>query len=299
MRPAPHSVTVRLDLAQAVDALVGLMVGAAVLTVFFDVWLHLGGGLASADLAALFDATSERGLGSWLSVTQTVLVALTLWGVVAVVRQSGGARRRVLGWAVLAVFFSYLAFDDGTRLHERVGSAFGASGASETGLGAAFPSYYWQLVFGPVFAGVGLFMAAFLWRELRTARLRGLVGVAFGLMAVAVGLDFVDGLGDGHPWDLYGRLGARPDLASASEVVFGMSGPDAVVHLSRAVEESVEMAAMTLLWAVFLTHLGALAGGVRVVWSPVDPRAARRARSASSDREPVPQPDVSAEPVGA
>lgn len=287
---APPSVTFHPAPRQTVSNLVFGMVWAGAMVVVLDVWLHLGGGIASPDLAGLFDATSEDGLGSWLSVTQTVLIALTLWGLAAVVRQSGASRARSAGWAALAVLFTYLAFDDGTRLHERVGSAFGASAASETGLGGAFPSYYWQLLFGPAFAAAGLFMAVFLWRELRQPRLRRLVAGALALLAVAVGLDFVDGLGAGHPLDVYGQLGTRPNIEAAAAAWFGMTGTDAVVHLSRAVEESVELVAMTLLWSVFLTHLGSVVGGVHLSWAPEQSVASpsSRMRTPRPDRAPVP-----------
>lgn len=178
------------------------------------------------------------------------------------------------GWLALAAGVSYLALDDGTMLHERVGSAFAASAASESGLGGAFPSYYWQLVLGPVFAAGGLFMAVFLWREFRAPRLRAFVVGAFALLATAVALDFVDGLGEGHPLNVYAQLADGLDLTRWTVPMLGLSGLDAVVHVSRAVEESLEMAAMTLLWAAVLTHLGTVVGGVTVRWAPEAPAPA-------------------------
>ncbi|PAP78456.1 hypothetical protein [Rubrivirga marina] len=277
MVPAP--LPFRLAPRRAVANLLFGMIWAEVLVVVLDVWLHLGGGVASPDLAGWFDAASERGVGSWLSVTQTVLLALTLWAVVAVVRQSGAARARVVGWVVLAAFMSYLALDDGTRLHERVGAAFEDSAASKRGIGAAFPSYYWQLVLGPAFAGMGLFMAVFLWREFRESGLWKYVGGAFALLATAVALDFVDGLADGHPLDLYGQLGSLAAVEARAAAWFELPGPAAVLHLSRIVEESLEMAAMTLLWVAFLTHLTRLAPGVLLTWAPEEPARSRVLRA--------------------
>ena len=58
-----------------------------------------------------------------------------------------------LGWLVMALFFSYIALDDGAALHERLGSTFrvlqqrapvGAAAGGE-GLLDVFPSYAVQV----------------------------------------------------------------------------------------------------------------------------------------------------------
>lgn len=258
----PHApVVLRPDARRRVRDLLFAMVYLEVLVVVLDLWLNLCAVLPSDDLRAFFDATSEQGLGSWLAVTQTSLIALTLWGMAAAYRPAPRWRRA--GWAVLAAFFSYLALDDGTRLHERVGSAFADSSLSASGVGAAFPSYYWQLLFGPFFAAMAVFMVVFLWAELRRPRHRALVGAALGLLALAVALDFVDGLGPDHPLNVYAHLATVWDLDPRTRALFGMGGLDAVVHLSRSVEESTEMLAMTLLWVTFLSHFVATVGGDR------------------------------------
>ena len=278
MQPPP--VPFRVAPCRAISNLRFGMVWAAAMVVVLDVWLHLGGGLGAPDLAGWFDATSEDGLGSWLSVTQTALVALTLWAVAAVVRGAGAPRARVAGWVALAAFVSYLALDDGTRLHERVGAAFADSAASERGIGAAFPSYYWQLVLGPAFAGMGLFMGAFLWREFRGSGLWRHVGGAFALLATAVALDFVDGLDAGHPLDLYGRIGSTPSVDAWARAWFEVPGLVTTLYLSRVIEESLEMVAMTLLWTAFLTHLTRLVPGVVLTWAADEPPLALAPRPA-------------------
>ena len=250
------------------------MVWLAALVVVLDIWFCLANGLGSLPLSEVFDATSETGLGSWLSVTQAALLALTLGGVVALQRAAVAPRARRWGWTVLACFFAYLAIDDGVRLHERVGAAFGLSAASETGLGALFPSYNWQLLFGPAFAVFGGFTALFLWHELPSARRR--IAAAFALLATAIGLDFVDGLDPAHPLNAYAWLAHEGRLDATTLAVFDREGLDAVIHVSRAVEESLEMVAMTLLWTAVLAHTLTTFPGLRLHWDAPHPDAPAR-----------------------
>lgn len=261
----------RVGSRQAVSNLTFGMVWLAAVVVVLDVWFCLANGLGSVPLGEVFDATSEIGLGSWLSVTQAALLALTLGGVAALHRAAGAPRARRWGWAVLACFFAYLAVDDGVRLHERVGAAFGATAAADTGLGALFPSYNWQLLFGPALAGFGGFTALFLWREVPGARLR--TAGAFALLATAIGLDFVDGLDPEHPLNAYAWLARDGRLDATALVLFDREGLDAVVHVSRAVEESLEMVAMTLLWTAVLGHALAASPGLRLHWDAPAPAA--------------------------
>lgn len=281
--PARSRAQFPFDLRQAVLDLVVVMVWLEALVVGLDVWLYLCEVVPSPALRGWFDATSERGLGSWVSNTQALLLALTLWALAAVHRQRGASWGRRAGWTALALLFSYLALDDATRLHERVGTAFGESAASAGALGR-FPSYYWQLLFGPPLAAAGAFMAVFLWREFQTRRLRLLVVGALALLGGAVALDFIDGLGEGHPWSLYALAAERWSLDAWTPAAFGRSGYDTVVHLSRAVEESTEMLAMTLLWAALLLHLGATVERVELRWAPARPLAAHRPRARRSGR---------------
>lgn len=273
--------SLRPDTGQIARDLVAGMAGLLAVVAALDAALHLGGGVATPDLATVFDATSERGLASFLSVTQAALIAATLLGMSALYR---AARRPHRGWAALAALFAYLAVDDGVRLHEGVGTAFAASGLRA--LAGGFPSYYWQLLFGPLFAAAGLAMLVFLWRELGTARRRALVVAAFGLLACAVGLDFVDGLSANHPGNVYARL-AETDLAAGLGVAAGLSPFDLVVHLSRVVEESFETFAFTLLWAAFVLHLGTTLGGVAVRFGAHAPPADRLAPAAPAEAAPA------------
>ena len=220
----------------------------------------------------LFNATREDGLASFFAVTQTFLVSLTAFAVFAVERRRAPGPRS-LGWLVIALFFLYMAVDDGAKVHERLGTAFriSQSGAAD-GLGgavlSAFPSYAWQVLFLPFFAALGAFTLVFLWVELDSRALRWLVVLAIACFAVAVGLDFVEGLDREHPWNLYRWIAERWAIEPFTRERFGVSAFRALRHFSKSIEESIEMLGNSLLWYVLLRALGERAYEIRIrLWN--------------------------------
>ena len=213
---------------------------------------------SSAAIRKLFNTAREDGLAGWFAIMQTAMVALTVWFIYLLVRRSGSRLQRT-GWLVLAAFFTYLAFDDGAHIHERVGTwyhdAFTGAGS---GLAARtlelFPSYRWQIVFMPVFAAAGVFMFLFLLRQLHGWRGKVLVTVALALLATAVALDFFEGLAPDHPWNPYTAITNAWQLDYWTLRTFRHTPYDTLEHFSRSLEETIEMFAMTLLWVVFLAH---------------------------------------------
>ncbi len=219
-------------------------------------------------LRRMTNIAREDGLASWFGATQTLLVGLTAWVIVLVVRAQQAAPWRLAGWTLAALLFTYMAVDDGAQLHERFGTAVRVlSEDANPAVLAFFPSYTWQVVFGPVFAALGLAMAVFLWRELSDRVSLALVGTAFCCFAVAVGLDFFEGLDEDHPWNAYAVLTARFDLDTWASARFGRSGYQALDHFARSCEEFLEMVGMTLFWVAFLRSLVAAAPEIRVRWA--------------------------------
>jgi len=242
-------------------------VGLELLFLLLDYHVNYGKLTTIGAVRRMSNIAREDGLASWFGTTQTLLVALTLWLTYVVVRQSPASSRfRRAGWAVLACFFSYMAIDDGAQLHERLGTAFKVVQRDSGNSLSFFPSYTWQLVFLPVFVAVGLFMVAFMWRELTSKRQRLLVLVASGCMAFAVGLDFIEGLDPAHPLNAYSWLASTFDLEVWANERFGKSAFATLRHFSKAIEEATEMLAISLLWFVFLSHLGTAAGNVRLAF---------------------------------
>ncbi len=204
----------------------------------------------------LFNVAAEASVGTWFSSTLTLAVALTLWLIRYRLSLSASPSRRVLaGWSLLAVFFTYLAIDDAVAIHEHIGSLSESllNGSGQGWLANwldEYPSYRWQVTIGPLFAAVGLFMLVFLWRQLEQAGLRWWIVAALGCLALAVAMDYVEGLYGGY------------------KVVIVATGwrYETVLHLARVIEELLEMLGMTLFLTAFVLQFGAIAGRVTLVF---------------------------------
>ncbi len=254
-----------LDSKRFVKTIFWTMVGLELFGMALDYFVNYRRWTPVLAMRRWADISSEQSLSSWMAITQTFMVGLTLWLIVVLVGREPAVKRwRVAGWSILALFFTYMAMDDGTRFHEGMGSVFSylfnrdAEEGQVASLGMqvahSFPSYYWQVVFVPPFAAVGLFMLWFIWREIREPRMLWLTVAALGFLATAVGLDFVEGLDEGHPWNLWSRL-ASPALDLITQRLYGEPAYETLVHFSQSVEETFEMFGNTLFWVVFLNYL--------------------------------------------
>jgi len=105
------------------------------------------------------------------------------------------------------------------------------------GLYGLYPSYTWQLLLGPVFAALGVFIIWFLLRELPSLRLKVLTMAAIGLFGLAFALDFIEGM-NSDPLD---RVASILTME-----------PRRLVHFSKSTEEFMEMLATTSFPFVFL-----------------------------------------------
>jgi hypothetical protein len=238
-----------VDTRRTVRNLILTCAAIEIVFVLLDAFLNVERMVSSRAIRRLVNITREDGLPSFFGVSQTVITALVLWGIWSLARRQPGRAREAIGWLILALFFSCLAIDDGSKLHERVGTAFrtysnqGADGGWGTTLWNFFPSYAWQVVFGPPLAVMGVFMVVFLYRSLATRMQFGMVISALALLVSAVGLDFVEGIKDAHVW-----------LVEALH-----SSPYKVRHYSKSLEETIEMFAMTLFLAAFMLQAAAIA----------------------------------------
>lgn len=201
----------------------------------------------------LCNIAREDSLASWFGTIQTYTVGLTLWVIFFITKHASAKKTTIAGWCVLALFFTYMALDDGAEIHERFGTAFeiifeneGAPGESVSWASEVldfFPSYAWQILFLPFFGAAGLFMLIFLWRESKQGKVKKIVVIALACFVTAVGLDFVEGLDKEHAWNFHTMLRNE----------FGL-GKYTVRHFSKSLEEFLEMLGITLFWVSFILN---------------------------------------------
>lgn len=210
------------------------------LLVALDAFINYGRFIDIGPIRRLFNITREDGLATWFMVVQTFLAGLVL-GMIALVQRSRSAgRNNWLSWGFLSGFFIYMSADDAAEIHERIGSTFKELIQTQD----LFPSYEWQLVALPLLAGAGLFMMLFLLTEFRDRNSRLILFSAAGIMAIAVLLDFFEGLDKGHAWNLHGWIRESLTLSEYT-----------VRHFSKSFEEFLEMCSISLLLMLFIAHL--------------------------------------------
>lgn len=246
------------------------------LFVFLDYHLNFGSLVKIVSFQFLFNIANETGFAAWFATTQTLLAGLTLWFIYALVCRQPGPRWIPIGWLVLAVFFTYMAVDDGTQLHERVGTIYGHLQGDTSGSDDVFPSYNWQLIFLPIFGTLGIFSLAFLWFQLNSTSSRILLVAALGCLVVAVVMDFFEGLAPDHRWNIYRAVSDDFDLETWTETRhpnkleawtqarFERTAYDTLRHFSQSIEETLEMIGNSIFWFLFLRHLSTVTGNLHI-----------------------------------
>jgi len=260
-QPADRDAAV-VSLNGAAAARVVLLSGVALELAFLLLDYHVNYGRATdiGALRRLFNIAREDGLASWFASTQTLLVGITAWACWLAARAHGAVGRHHAGWLLVAMLFGYMALDDGVQLHERVGTAVSAVSLTP----AWFPSFSWQLVFVPTLGLALLAAVVFLISEIPSRQAHRALIAAVLLFGLAVVLDFFEGLPLAHPWNVHRELALRFDLAGFTEARFGERPYDTLLHFSRAIEETCEMLATTLIWSTILRHAGTVVGSLRV-----------------------------------
>lgn len=192
-------------------------------------------------IVKLLRITSENNLPTWFSSVQFLMVGIFAW-LIGKEYKLEKATWKKIAWFSIAVFFVYLAMDDGSRFHERVASAAARWIENWEGDGylvalvKANPSYNWQLLMLPFFAAFGVFMTVFLWNNFYKRSLFLLFIIGIGYFVLAIAMDFVDGLDNGYEWFLDNTDYSFKQLQFAS----------------RSIEEFIEMVGTTFILVAVL-----------------------------------------------
>ncbi len=228
------------------------LVACELLILFLDIFVNHLQWAPHGAMRRLVNITREDSIGTWFSSTQILLCGVVLLLVHAVSAEQRRTEPRLLaaGWLITGIFFICMGIDDATKFHERIGSTVKHLLGGESGERLPFfPSYTWQLVFGPVFAVMGVYCLWFF--RARTAGTPTFRLLAAGLAAyvIAVGLDFAEGL----------DAGPLPALADTLDLSLS-----SLRHYSKALEETLEMLGTTFFLVGFLQQLLRLRATIQI-----------------------------------
>lgn len=247
--------TISLTREQIITAILSTLVAIEIILVLLDLFVgHHGAGVPN-QIRRMFYLTREDSFGTWFSSTLTFMIAIVLWINFARAKFEKRAVIALIVWFFMAGFFTYTSADDGAKIHERIGSALKVAArdraeelerAAERGdsktIFDLFPSYPWQLVFAPVFGGMGLLIVYVIFVLMSDRYAQMMVFIGLGLLVLAVGMDFLEGMPKYSNSDF-------PDFLSASDENRN------VRHYFKVLEEFIEMLGMSLILCGFTQHL--------------------------------------------
>ena len=236
-----RDVNFRLDFSFNLGNIVAILIGLDLLFLILDTTTSCCGLVTHKKLLVLFDITEEANIPTWFSSTQAMLTGIVAL-VIGHLRAGESEKRKSFGWYLTGAAFLYLGIDDAAQIHERfstfINDSLAASGGNAfiSALMEMLPSYHWQLFFLPVFLVVGLVMMIFLYQELRQYKALTVFIAGIACYAIAVGLDYIDGI---------------PRNYTYLQQYIPMTVKE-LMHLSRALEEFLEMLGTTFFMASFL-----------------------------------------------
>ena len=237
----------QLDYNIPVKNVLTLVIAIPVFLFFFDSLGYFFQYEIAKKLRVLFDITLEANIPTWYS---SFIALLTGFAALLIVEHyyAGGNKFKITSWLLIALFFIYMSIDDTSQFHERVATVWAASAntADKASLSStlvnSFESYYWQLLFLPLFGSLGLLMLYIIKTEFnnRLARILFIAGLSCFVFAVI--LDYIDG------------------VDSYYEAIIASTGVNLVFleHFSRAVEEMTEMIGLGFIFTSMLLHIDSL-----------------------------------------
>jgi len=192
-------------------------------------------------LRVLFDITLEANVPTWYSSLIAFITGLA--GLLIVQHYKALKKQsKMLIWLLISLFFIYMSIDDTSQFHERVATVWSkhakANNTAAVGLLNSFESYYWQLLFLPFFALIGLAMLYVIKTEFKVKQAQWFFIAGLSCFVLAVALDYIDGV------DSY---------YDALIQMYGFNF-QALEHFSRAFEEMTEMIGLGFILTAFLLH---------------------------------------------
>lgn len=190
------------------------------------------------------DITLENNIPTYYASFQVLLVGLCAFAIAISKYAKCQGWKAIIAWVIIAVFFVYMAVDDLFVLHEQIATVLSKRMDSCT-LGICqkilnFPSYYWQVIFAPLFGGMGLFMTIFIfivyWKHFKPYLFLFYLGLF--CYAFAIGLDYLEGT-------------SIPDKFAINSGIMSVAD---FTHLQRAVEEFIEMLGTTCIFTAFFAY---------------------------------------------
>ncbi|QTA82299.1 Uncharacterized protein dnl_46730 [Desulfonema limicola] len=213
--------------------------------VLLDFFINYNKWSGYKSLHRLCNIAREDSLASLFGTIQTLMAGLTLWLIVLIQKNNTQTpKKEIFGWCVLAVFFTYMAIDDGAEIHERLGTVFEQMYKGSNHILSFFPSYAWQIIFVPIFGVISIYTYMFLWKQLDTGYSKLLITGAIACFIMAVVLDFFEGMDITHNWNLQTIIKKKYSLKTYT-----------VSHFSKSLEEFLEMAGITFFWVCFIACL--------------------------------------------
>lgn len=202
----------------------------------------------------VFDMTREESIPNWYASILLFCIALTC-AVTYTIQRRRVDRRDALPWVFFAGFFTFLSMDDGAKIHERLGSFFRELAEEGDGVFTVFQTvleaastYSWQIFVLPVFLFFAFFILLWGFNNISVRETHRWILLGGFFIAIALGLDYFEGLVDNGVIDLEGR----PLSVNTIE------------HYQRVLEEFSEMTGFICILRGLCVHLLSLESQVRV-----------------------------------
>jgi len=203
----------------------------------------------------VFDMTREESIPNWYASILLFCIGLTSLLIYVVQRAKGVRRADASPWLFFSGFFTFLSMDDGAKIHERLGSFFRELTEEGEGIFWVFQdvldsasTYSWQVFVLPVFLFVGFFMLLWGYQHVRNLETQRWVIFGSVCIALAIGVDYFEGLVDNDVVTLEGRAFSE----------------DTIAHYQRVIEEFLEMSGFIAVLRGLWFYLLSISNAVKI-----------------------------------